>query len=227
MRASIFFLLVLVVGCGPSPESAREQLAERGYEYSRNGLIDAVRDGDKKAVELFIEAGIRVNSRSARGETAIGVASEEGYKDLVRLLAEAGAKPGAEVLERTLEDGDWELSQLLLEAGAKPTETTLDNVLEVFYDEDANEKVVQMLSYADRRMAARYLDTVAGRLDEDYTEGLIEALLASGVEPSRKALENVVSAGNPAVMDMLLEAGARPSAQVLESAVEAGDAELV
>ena len=225
---SFFFVLVALgfaYGCGPSPEGAREELDERGYDYSRQGLVEAVRDDDREAIELFISAGFNF-SRSA-GQAAIGVASEEGYNDMVRLLVDAGAKPDTEVLERTVEEGDWELSEILLEAGAKPSVAALESALEAFEDEDANEKVMQMLSYADRRLPAQFLEVVSGRLDEEYAEELVEALLDSGVRPSGDALERAAESGNTAAMTMLLEAGAKPSGRVLEIAIESQDLELV
>ena len=225
---SFFFVLVALgfaYGCGPSPEGAREELDERGYDYSRQGLVEAVRDDDREAIELFISAGFNF-SRSA-GQAAIGVASEEGYNDMVRLLVDAGAKPDTEVLERTVEEGDWELSEILLEAGAKPSVAALESALEAFEDEDANEKVMQMLSYADGRLPAQFLEVVSGRLDEEYAEELVEALLDSGVRPSGDALERAAESGNTAAMTMLLEAGAKPSGRVLEIAIESQDLELV
>ena len=230
MRLSIAFLLLVAAflgGCGTSPESARTELREQGYDFSREGFTEAVADDDREAVELFIAAGISINARNSRGETAIAVASAEGYTHLVRLLVEAGAKPGAEELERTIDEGDWELSGILLEAGAKLTETALDSALQTFDYNESVGRVVQMLSYADRRLATRYLDVITERLDEEYAEALVEALLALEVKPSGQALANATEFGNQTVVTMLLQAGARPNAQLLENAVEAGDADLV
>lgn len=56
---AVCFMLLLGFGlsaCGPSPEEAQKQILDLGYRYDTDGLIQALDDGEKRAILRFIIA---------------------------------------------------------------------------------------------------------------------------------------------------------------------------
>lgn len=72
-------------------------------------------------VRRLIEGGVDVNVKNTRGETALQIACERGFVDIVRLLIDHGATmeaSGKTPLHIASNHGDLELTRLLLERGA-------------------------------------------------------------------------------------------------------------
>src|SRR5437773_6806066 len=63
------------------------------YEPTEKGFVKAAGEGDKKAVALFLEAGVTPNARGNWETTAITAAAENGKSDVVASLLAAGADP--------------------------------------------------------------------------------------------------------------------------------------
>lgn len=107
----------------------------RGASPGRLGLDGfaplhlAASQGDPRMLKLLLQAGARVDVRSAQpggrvGATALHVATAVGHVDVVRLLLEAGAPPdvrdeaGYTPLQLAAERGDLPIVKCLLLAGA-------------------------------------------------------------------------------------------------------------
>jgi ankyrin repeat protein len=74
-------------------EDARGKLESLGVGYSEDNFFNYVQKGDREMVELFLDAGIPVDSRNLDRDPAILVASQSGKIDIVRLLLARGASP--------------------------------------------------------------------------------------------------------------------------------------
>jgi uncharacterized protein len=74
-------------------EKAKKKLQGMDYEPTEKGFLKAVGDGDKKAVGLFIEAGITPNAKSSSGDTPLIKAAENGNAEILGMLVKAGADP--------------------------------------------------------------------------------------------------------------------------------------
>ncbi len=87
-------------------------------------LMDAVVNGDSKAVKALIAAGANVNARHKAGVTVLIEAAARGYADIVRALIDAGANVndrnvyGFTALIRATEKGSTEIVRALIDAGA-------------------------------------------------------------------------------------------------------------
>ena len=112
-------LLVLVCGTVTSagnPGEARKALAQMNIEYSEQQFAKAAGAGDMTAVQLFVDAGMDVNSG---GGAAIGLAAGRGQTEMVRWLLGKGAKPTANALQFARTRGHKDIEDILVAAGAK------------------------------------------------------------------------------------------------------------
>jgi ankyrin repeat protein len=127
-------MLMPYAAWGATPEEARKELEKMNIEYSVGGFFQAVKAGDKMVVDLFLEAGMNIDSKDDSGSTALmaAVTDQEGDGtapasvstiDMVKLLLEKGADVNA----RGSRGGDPSLAkknnrtaaaELLLAAGA-------------------------------------------------------------------------------------------------------------
>ena len=96
-------------------------------------LFEAVQSGDAEEVRLLLDAGIDVNSRNAKSQTALLNAVIMGDRaEIVRLLLGGGAhvdalnENGDTPLAYAVYLGDVAVTRLLLEAGADPNKRNLD-----------------------------------------------------------------------------------------------------
>lgn len=104
---SILCLLAAFAFCvynaqSQSGASPKERLQGRNYSFDSDNFVKAAASGDKEAVGLFLEAGMRVDeqgqvllNKSGRPSlaTALIAASAAGKDEVVKLLLEKGAKP--------------------------------------------------------------------------------------------------------------------------------------
>ncbi|MGH8671528.1 MAG: ankyrin repeat domain-containing protein [Burkholderiales bacterium] len=72
-------------------ETTRTQLAGLGIEYSLQGFVKSVENGDKSAVDAFLRSGIDVDIRSENGWTPLMVAAFNGREDIAHALIQRGA----------------------------------------------------------------------------------------------------------------------------------------
>jgi len=109
-----------VPAAGPSaaadPVQARKDIKARGIEYSEQDFAKAAGNGDMTAVQLFLDAGMDVNSG---GGAAIGLAAGRGQTKMVQYLLSKGAKPTSNALQYARTRGHKDIEKILLDAGAK------------------------------------------------------------------------------------------------------------
>src|SRR6266404_5946222 len=121
--------VALVAGCGgSSPEKARAKLEQLGQQVTPSAFSEAVRQGDVKAVELFLRAGMDGNTRieTDRGDmTMLQIAALYGNREVASLLLDKGADANAvssfgrsTPLQAACGQTNLALTSLLLERGA-------------------------------------------------------------------------------------------------------------
>ena len=72
------------------PVQARKDIKAMGMEYTGQDFAKAAGNGDMTAVQLFLDAGMDMNSG---GGAAIGLAAGRGKTEMVKFLLSKGAKP--------------------------------------------------------------------------------------------------------------------------------------
>lgn len=114
MRSTLAVFLIstlAILSCGKSREEASRE------------LIDAVHQGDVKAVRAALEAGGDVHTRDEKGASPLRIATSKGNAEIVQLLLEAGTKvdesydSAQSAREIVLSQGHMEIIRLYLEAG--------------------------------------------------------------------------------------------------------------
>ena len=127
------FLLVFIpwlalTGCRDREETALLRLQKRGYGFVIGDFHRAASEGDLKAVEDFLEAGMSANVEAADGNTAFRNAIDHRRDHVALALLDAGVTPDQrlgngrtaliEVATRT--GDDLQLLDTLLRKGANP-----------------------------------------------------------------------------------------------------------
>jgi ankyrin repeat protein len=83
-------------------DAARAELARLPLPYTPAAFVAAARDGNAKAVDLFIAAGIDVNAVDGDGIPALAYAGSSGDLPRVRALLRAGAKADQFIYSRAV-----------------------------------------------------------------------------------------------------------------------------
>lgn len=96
--------------------SARKDIKQMGMEYTEQQFAKSAGAGDMAAVDLFLEAGMDVN---AGGGAALGLAAGRGKADMVKHLLAKGAKPTSNSLQFARTRGYKDIEKILVDAGAK------------------------------------------------------------------------------------------------------------
>lgn len=98
------------------PVQARKDLKAMGVEYTAPDFAKVAGNGDMTAVQLFIDAGMDVNSG---GGAALGLAAGRGQTKMVQFLLSKGAKPTSNSLQFARTRGHKDIEKILVDAGAK------------------------------------------------------------------------------------------------------------
>ena len=98
------------------PVQARKDLKATGIEYNEQAFAKAAGNDDMTAVQLFLDAGMDVNSG---GGAAIGLAAGRGKTKMVQFLLSKGAKPTSAALGYAHTRGHADIEKILRDAGAK------------------------------------------------------------------------------------------------------------
>ena len=95
---------------------ARKDITAMGLEYNGQNFAKAAGNGDLVAVQLFLDAGMDVNEG---GGAAIGLAAGRGKTAMVKFLLNNGAKPTSNALQYARTRGYKDIEKILADAGAK------------------------------------------------------------------------------------------------------------
>lgn len=91
-------------------------------------LFDAARRGDVATLKEFVAARYDLETRDAKGYTALILATYHGHEDASRLLIESGANPcatdarGNTALMGAIFKGEVTISRMLMKAGCDPNQ---------------------------------------------------------------------------------------------------------
>ena len=106
------------------PEYKREELLQLGYDFSPNGLLKSVEDGNHDAVQVFLSCGADLEVRDERNWTPLMISSFNGNEEFAMLLIKCGAKitaqdkNGYNPLHWAAFNGYANVVKLLLDKGA-------------------------------------------------------------------------------------------------------------
>jgi hypothetical protein len=104
------------IAAAADPVQARKDLKAMGVDYNGQEFAKAAGKGDMTAVQLFLDAGMDVNTG---GGAAIGLAAGRGQTKMVQFLLSKGAKPTSNALQYARTRGHKDIEKILLDAGAK------------------------------------------------------------------------------------------------------------
>jgi len=113
---AFFALLGPNVSVAADPVAARKDIKQMGIEYTEQQFATSAGAGDMTAVNLFLDAGMDVNSG---GGAALGLAAGRGQIEMVKHLLSKGAKPTSNSLQFARTRGHKEIEKILVDAGAK------------------------------------------------------------------------------------------------------------
>ena len=84
---------LFLLGCGPSPEDARRELALYGLRWDQTHFLTYAELGGTRIVELFLRGGMDPDVTDEMGRTALMKAVTNGHTETVETLLAAGANP--------------------------------------------------------------------------------------------------------------------------------------
>ncbi|HSV56683.1 MAG TPA: ankyrin repeat domain-containing protein [Magnetospirillaceae bacterium] len=110
-----------------SRSSARAALLELGIPYRSESMAECCREGNVRAVELFLKAGMIPDLRDRAGVTLLGLAIRDRHPGVAELLVEHGASLDLQSEDRgysavmdAASTGSLEITEYLLKRGADP-----------------------------------------------------------------------------------------------------------
>ncbi|MBQ2644450.1 ankyrin repeat domain-containing protein [bacterium] len=186
----LYFISFNQFAFAESQEEMKCDLMMKGYEFSNNGLSEAIIKKDIEAVELFVKADININLPDNEGLRALDRAIKVNNRDTVILLSMAGGKTSDDINKKNnpqkIEKPKAEHEQILL--GKTQTYT----------EEKENKVEINSLCEA---INTGNLDLVAKTAkNSEY----LNVLTSEGLAPLHYAIFN----NNPAMVHLLLNAGA-------------------
>jgi ankyrin repeat protein len=111
-----------------------QKLAKRDIPLSEQAFLAEVSKNNEEAVDLFIKAGINAAAKNEKGQTALIIASEKGYVNLLNKLVKLNAallnhcdKSGNTALMTASSKGQENIVQSLVENGADVNYTVPSN----------------------------------------------------------------------------------------------------
>ena len=114
-------------------DQARTSLLEIGIPFRSESLANCCQEGDVKAVELFLKAGMIADMRDRAGVTLLGLAVRNHHAVIAELLVSRGASldlqsedRGYSALMDAVAAGNGDLSDFLLKRGANPNLVSKD-----------------------------------------------------------------------------------------------------
>ena len=234
----------------PSPNAADTMpgAPPRYIDACQRTLFTAMWDGDAKAVQCYMDAGVDPNTRSTfdprpgdhQGETILVDAVRHGYVDVVRALVWAGADVNTLALlpkfdpEHGLDPASWEPTQplIFLALPPQPSERHFQ-IIRVLLAAGADPNA-RLTSRPDQNITP----IVVADSHSDYQS--MEQLMIHGADPDVRSDDNstllwdAVSAGDVEKTEILLVGGADPisidfssETTVLDHAMTLGNDEII
>ena len=157
--------------------STRAALLEMGISFHSGSLAQCVKDGDTRAVELFLKAGLHPDTRDKHGVTLLCLAVRNNRRAVVELLLAQGADLDLKSEDRgysPLMDaalvGATDLVELFLVRGADPDQTSKDGqtalviavgrndvgIVKALLDRGADPDIADKLGFSARRYAGLF-----------------------------------------------------------------------
>ena len=109
---------------GEDNEKFRKELAQSGYEFTSNGFLKSVDDGNLLVAKRLLSAGVNHEVRDEKNWTAFMIACSKGFDEFAQLLITLGAKTdvhdsqGYTPLHWAATNGHTSTVKMLLEQGA-------------------------------------------------------------------------------------------------------------
>jgi ankyrin repeat protein len=224
MKKVVWFALFVVValgfsGCGKSRDQAIQELARLNLKFSTDDFVRSAENGDLRAFQLFLEAGIDVNLTNSNGATALMAAAQKGRIEIVtQLIAQKAnldlqGRDGATALWIAAESNQLDIVKALLKANADPNiqdHTGWSALMRAVYQ--GNSKCVEAIAGKSRQEVNRGLLIAAATGHTDVAKVLLDygAEVDSRAEDGSTALMIAASKGNADLVALLLKAGADP-----------------
>lgn len=112
------------------PEYKREEVERLGYDFTPNGLLKSVEEGNQDAVQVFLSCGVDLEVRDERDWTPLMISSFNGNEQFALLLIKCGAqiaardRNGYTPLHWAAFNGYANVVKALLQKGADPNITS-------------------------------------------------------------------------------------------------------
>ncbi len=214
------WIAVLLFGCGQSKEQAIQELEKLNVTFTPDDFVRSAENGDMKAVQLFIDAGIDCNAQSSAGLTALMAASKKGRIDVVKKLLDqkvkidAQGKDGVTALMLAADGNQLDIVNLLLKKNADPNvedQRGWTALMNAVYQGNAN--CVEALAARSREEVNRGLLVAALMGHKDTAKVLLDhgAEVDSRAEDGRTPLMLAANKGDNDLVSLLLQAGADPT----------------
>ena len=84
-------LLIVPAAWAVTPDAARTLLEQKDLPFDNDTFVKMAAEHDFEAVELFLEAGINPDVEDQYGNTAMLMATMQGYDEILELLIDHGA----------------------------------------------------------------------------------------------------------------------------------------
>lgn len=210
-------------------ESYKCDLMMRGYEFTNDGLSEAIIKQDTEAVELFVKADININLSDNEGFTALDRAMEINNEQTVALLCHAGGETKFN-RQKTFENKKEKETNFTVNSTQKDSnvsqsneESTSMNEFCKAVDESNYEFVKKNIKRTDDKdvLTEDGLAPVHYAIFNNDIE-MIQILIDSGAEINNRtsdgltALDITILNGQKEIAKLLLQNGAALSGQVAQ-----------
>lgn len=197
------------------PQYKREEVERLGYDFTPQGLLKSVEDGNEEVVHTFLSCGVDLEVRDERDWTPLMISSFNGKEDFAMLLVKCGArvmardKAGYAPLHWAAYSGYVNVIKLLLEKGAEVNATS-----------DFGWTALMQAATRGHLLACAHLIAAGANIDASSNDGWT-------------ALHKASNNGHTEIVKLLLSKGANRYVQYqdgstpLDLATKAGHAEIV
>src|SRR6185369_14420874 len=162
---------------------ARKKLMEMGVEYTIGAFSDSIRKGDLAVVNLFLDAGMDVNSVDGTGRPALIVAAGQANAAILTALIEKGAD-----VKVRQKDHEW---TPLMEAAAEGRVDTVRELLKRGADVNAHDVtgVTALMEAVKKNSHGLVAALLAARADVNLADAKGQTAL---MEAATRGCDNVI-----------------------------------